>query len=130
MTAALRILVVDDDPLLLKSLRDTPEGDGHTIVVASGGQEGIDLFRTALDEKQLFDAVVTDLGMPYVDGRQVAGFVKGVSPSTPVILLTGWGHRLMTEGDLPEHVDILLSKPPKLRELREALGRCREESTK
>jgi hypothetical protein len=33
--------------------------------------------------------------MPYVDGRQVAGFVKAASPSTPVIPLTGWGHRLM-----------------------------------
>jgi PAS domain S-box-containing protein len=124
--AALRILVVDDDPLLLKSLRDTLEGDGHTIVVANGGQEGIDLFRTAVNDKQTFDVIVTDLGMPYVDGSQVAGFVKAASPSTPVILLTGWGHRLMTEGDLPEHVDILLSKPPKLRELREALARCGE----
>jgi FixJ family two-component response regulator len=74
--------------------------------------------------------IVTDLGMPYVDGRQVAGFVKAASPSTPVILLTGWGHRLMTEGDLPEHVDILLSKPPKLRELREALARCGEFTAK
>jgi CheY-like chemotaxis protein len=128
--AALRILVVDDDPLLLKSLRDTLEGDGHTIVVANGGQEGIDFFRTALNDKQTFDVIVTDLGMPYVDGRQVAGFVKAASPSTPVILLTGWGHRLMTEGDLPEHVDILLSKPPKLRELREALARCGEFTAK
>jgi PAS domain S-box-containing protein len=128
--AALRILVVDDDPLLLKSLRDTLEGDGHTIVVANGGQEGIDLFRTAMNDKQTFDVIVTDLGMPYVDGRQVAGFVKAASPSTPVILLTGWGHRLMTEGDLPEHVDILLSKPPKLRELREALARCGESTAK
>jgi PAS domain S-box-containing protein len=124
--AALRILVVDDDPMLLKSLRDILEGDGHTIVAANGGQDGIDLFRTALDDKQTFDAVMTDLGMPYVDGRQVAGFVKASSPSTPVILLTGWGHRLMTEGGLPAHVDILLSKPPKLRELREALARCCE----
>jgi signal transduction histidine kinase/ActR/RegA family two-component response regulator len=128
--AALRILVVDDDPLLLKSLRDTLEGDGHTIVIANGGQEGIDLFRTAMNDKQTFDVIVTDLGMPYVDGRQVAGFVKAASPSTPVILLTGWGHRLMTEGDLPEHVDILLSKPPKLRELREALARCGESTAK
>jgi FixJ family two-component response regulator len=69
---------------------------------------------------------MTDLGMPHIDGRQVAAFVKAASPSTPVILLTGWGHRLMTEGDLPAHVDILLSKPPKLRELREALVRCHE----
>jgi PAS domain S-box-containing protein len=124
--AALRILVVDDDPLLLKSLRDALEGDGHTIVAANGGQDGIDLFRTALNDKHTFDAVMTDLGMPYVDGRQVAEFVKAASPSTPVILLTGWGQRLMTEGDLPAHIDILLSKPPKLRELREALARCRE----
>jgi PAS domain S-box-containing protein len=121
---ALRILVVDDDPLVLKSLRDALEGDGHTIVAANGGQEGIDLFRSALKDQQTFDAVMTDLGMPYVDGRQVAGFVKAASASTPVILLTGWGHRLMTEGDLPANVDILLSKPPKLRELREALARC------
>jgi PAS domain S-box-containing protein len=122
MLTPLRILVVDDDPLLLKSLRDTLEGDGHTIVTAHGGQDGIDLFRTALNDKQPFDAVMTDLGMPHVDGRQVAAFIKTASPLTPVILLTGWGQRLMTEGDHPAHVDILLSKPPKLRELREALG--------
>jgi PAS domain S-box-containing protein len=121
---ALRILVVDDDPVLLRSLRDALEGDGHTIVVANGGQEGIDLFRAALNDKQTFDAVVTDLGMPYIDGRQVASFVKAASPSTPVILLTGWGQRLVTEGDFPAHVDLLLSKPPKLREIRDALARC------
>jgi signal transduction histidine kinase len=126
MPAPLRILVIDDDPLLLKSLRDTLEEDGHTIVTANGGQDGIDRFRTGLTDKQTFDAIITDLGMPYVDGRQVARFVKAASPCTPVILLTGWGHRLMTEGDRPEHVDILLSKPPKLRGLREALVRCRE----
>src|SRR5262249_38192405 len=43
-----RILVVDDDPLLIKSLRDTLEGDGHTIVTAGGGGEGIDTFRAAV----------------------------------------------------------------------------------
>jgi signal transduction histidine kinase/ActR/RegA family two-component response regulator len=118
----LRILVVDDDPVLLKSLRDTLEGDGHTIVTANGGQEGIDLFRAALEGKQTFDIVVTDLGMPYIDGRRVASAVKTASPSTPVILLTGWGQRLVAEGDIPSHVDRVLSKPPKLRDLREALA--------
>jgi len=120
----LRILIVDDDPLLLKSLRDTLEGDGHTIVTANGGQEGIDLFRAALNDKPTFDVVMTDLGMPYIDGRQVASGVKAASPSTPVILLTGWGQRLMAEDDVPPHVDRVLSKPPRLHELREALARC------
>ena len=59
--------------------------------------------------------------MPYVDGRKVASAVKAISPSTPVIMLTGWGQRLVAEGDIPPHVDRVLNKPPKLRELRTAL---------
>jgi CheY-like chemotaxis protein len=62
--------------------------------------------------------------MPYFDGRQVAGAVKSMSPATPVILLTGWGQRLQAEGEVPEHVNLVLAKPPKLRDLREALARC------
>ncbi len=50
--------------------------------------------------------------------------VKSISPATPVILLTGWGQRLVAEGDVPAHVDKVLNKPPKLRELREALALC------
>ena len=60
--------------------------------------------------------------MPYVDGRRVAAAVKAASPATPVILLTGWGQRLVAEGDIPPHVDRVLAKPPKLREVREALA--------
>jgi len=41
-----------------------------------------------------------------------------------VILLTGWGQRLIAEGDVPSHVDQVMSKPPKLRQLREALAQC------
>jgi CheY-like chemotaxis protein/anti-sigma regulatory factor (Ser/Thr protein kinase) len=120
----LRILVVDDDPILIKSLRDALEGDGHTVVSAGGGQQGIDVFQAAKKHGQPFAVVVTDLGMPYVDGRKVASAVKAASPSTPVILLTGWGQRLAAEGDIPPHVDRVLSKPPKLRDLREALALC------
>jgi len=62
--------------------------------------------------------------MPYVDGRKVASAVKSASPATPVILLTGWGQRLVAEGDVPSHVDRVLNKPPRLHELREALAWC------
>jgi CheY-like chemotaxis protein len=65
--------------------------------------------------------VITDLGMPYVDGRKVATAVKTESPQTPVVLLTGWGRRLIAENDTPPHVDRILSKPPKLAALRTAL---------
>jgi len=117
----LRLLVVDYDPLLLKSLRDTLELDGHVVTTIDGGKAGIETFKEATNRGEIFAAVITDLGMPYVDGRKVASAIKGASSSTPVILLTGWGQRLAVEGDVPEHVDRILSKPPKLRELREAL---------
>lgn len=121
LAAAQRLLLVDDDPLLIKSLRDTLEGDGHFITTADGGQTGIDIFVAAHSNGETFDAVITDLGMPYVDGRKVAAAVKAASPSTPVILLTGWGQRLVAENDIPVHVDRVLSKPPKLQELRATL---------
>jgi PAS domain S-box-containing protein len=122
----LRILLVDDDPVLLKSLEDILKGDGHTIVVTHGGRAGIDAFRVAHESGASFDVVITDLGMPYVDGRAVASAVKALAPSMPVLLLTGWGQRLKAEGDLPEHVDRVLNKPPKLRQLREALIAVRD----
>jgi CheY-like chemotaxis protein len=120
----LRILVIDDDPLLIKALRDTLETDGHVITTATGGQDGIAMFKESCAGNEPFAVVITDLGMPYTDGRQVASAIKGASPTTPVILLTGWGQRLVAEGDIPPHVDCVLNKPPKLRQLREALAQC------
>jgi PAS domain S-box-containing protein len=120
---SLRILLVDDDPLILKSLRDALEADGHVVATANGGQAGIDAFRTSHQTGGTFAIVITDLGMPYVDGRRVASNVKAISPATPVIMLTGWGQRLIAEGDIPAHVDCVLSKPPKLHEVRAALAR-------
>ncbi len=126
MPARLRLLLVDDDPLLLKSLRDTLEAEGHVVATASDGQAGIAAFRGAHGRGEPFAAVITDLGMPNIDGRRVASAIKEISPSTPVILLTGWGQRLLSDEEVPQHVDRVLSKPPKLREVREALARhCR-----
>jgi CheY-like chemotaxis protein len=119
----LRILVVDDDPVLLKSLHETLAGDGHSVVTASGGQAGIDAFLAARAQGAPFHAVITDLGMPYIDGRQVSAAVKTAAPHTIVVLLTGWGRRFVADEGMPLHVDSVLSKPPKLRELREALAR-------
>ena len=125
---SLRILVVDDDPLLIKSLRDTLASDGHHVTTADGGQAGINAFVTAQQRREPFAVVITDLGMPFVDGRKVAAAVKSASPSTPVILLTGWGQRLITEDEIPAHVDRVLNKPPRLLHLRTALARLTPDS--
>jgi CheY-like chemotaxis protein len=120
----MRILIVDDDPLILQSLCHTLEGDGHVVVAAGSGEAAVDAFKAAQALREPFAVVITDLGMPHMDGRRVATAVKGMSPATPVILLTGWGQRLADEGEPLPHVDLVLSKPPKLRELRDALAHC------
>ena len=84
----------------------------------------MDAFSAAQRQGKPFAVVITDLGMPRIDGRKVASFVKSASPSTAVILLTGWGQRLIAEGDVSPHVDRVLSKPTKIGELREALAIC------
>jgi signal transduction histidine kinase/ActR/RegA family two-component response regulator len=119
---ALNLLVIDDDPLVAQSLLHVLNHAGHSVTTADGGQAGIDAFDAAHAQARPFDVVMTDLGMPYIDGRAVAAAVKAKSPHTPVLLLTGWGQRLSTEQTVPENVDRLLSKPPKLAELSAALA--------
>jgi PAS domain S-box-containing protein len=117
-----RILIVDDDPLLLRSLRDALESDGHEVVAANGGQAGINAFVESHADGRPFPVVITDLGMPNVDGRKVASTIKAAVPGTLVLMLTGWGRRLVAEGDIPPGVDEVLSKPPRLIDLRNALA--------
>ena len=119
---SLRILVVDDDPVLTQSLQCTLEEDGHRVIVADGGQAGIDAFHSARQALVPFDIVITDLGMPHVDGRQVVASVRAATLDTPIIMLTGWGQRLQADNEQTPHVDRLLSKPPRLQELRKALA--------
>ena len=125
MPKAMHILLIDDDPFVLDSMRVILELDGHTIAEACGGQEGVEAFRAAQARGENFSAVITDLGMPHMDGNHVAAAIKTMSPSTPVILLTGWGQRLVGGGDTErdKHVDIVLAKPPQLGDLRDALAR-------
>jgi CheY-like chemotaxis protein/anti-sigma regulatory factor (Ser/Thr protein kinase) len=127
LPSGVRVLIVDDDPVLLRSLQDILEAEGCVVTSANGGQQGIDTF-AASHTAESFDVVITDLGMPFVDGRKLAAAIKQRSPATPVLMLTGWGQRLLEEGDVPEHVDRVLTKPPRLRDLRTALVELLSES--
>ena len=126
--APLRILCIDDEPLLRELLKELLQRDGHRVEVADGGQAGVEAFQAANRCGQPFDVVITDLGMPYLDGRQVAKELKRESPDTPIILLTGWGTLMKEDGELPAQVDGMLTKPPRARELREMLYRLGKKS--
>jgi CheY-like chemotaxis protein len=121
MPPHLRILVIDDDPLVRQALQDALQSEGHAVTVAEGGEAGLEAVRAAQARQEPFAVVMTDLGMPGMDGREVARAVKHAAPETPVVLLTGWGQALQQDGSILPHVDYLLSKPPRRRELQAAL---------
>jgi CheY-like chemotaxis protein len=119
----LRILFVDDEPLLRELIREILESDGHSVQTADGGHSGLEAFQTARREQQPFDVVITDLGMPHMDGRQLTTLLKKESPATPVVMMTGWGALMKGETEIHAPVDGLVNKPPKIRELQEVLAR-------
>lgn len=122
----MRLLLIDDDPYVLDSLCTVLELDKHVVIGKTDGQEGLAAFAAAKADGAPFDLVITDLGMPYMDGNQVARAIKAASPNTPVIMLTGWGQRMGGDNDTATHVDYVLGKPPLLRKLREVLLRCQD----
>jgi CheY-like chemotaxis protein len=118
----LRILVVDDDPRILRSLRRVLEADSHEVTVADGGHAGIEAFEAASHRGEPFAVVLLDLGMPDTGGREVAAAIKAASPVTPIVLVTGWGDRIREANHLPLHVERVLSKPPDVEDLRRVIG--------
>ena len=77
------ILVIEDDPRMQKVLRRVFLDEHYSVVVADDGQAGLDLFRS---EHPL--AVVLDLILPRISGRELCQKLKAISPNTPVIVLS------------------------------------------
>ena len=112
--------------MVLASMRAVLEADGHSVTAANGGQAGLDTFKAALSSAEPFSVVITDLTMPGMDGHHLAHAVKALSHKTPIILLTGWGNKVLVGAG--HSVDIVLAKPPRLRELRAALIQSQAEA--
>jgi CheY-like chemotaxis protein len=121
--AALRVLVIDDDPLVLETLVTMLKATGQEVTAAQGGASGVEMFLAGQGSDAPFEVVFTDLGMPALDGRGVARAIKQAAPDTPVILLSGWGEALSADGEGRGDFDLVMAKPPRLRDLREALAR-------
>ncbi len=102
----LNVLVIDDERGPRRILSRFLTRDGHTVVTAASGSEGVE--RLKQDD---FDLVVTDRAMPEMNGDQVAMEVKRLHPDLPVILLTGFGDIMQCSGEVPSNVDEVVGKP-------------------
>ncbi len=118
------ILLIDDDPILLRVVHQILAADGHEVVVASGGKEGIEAYGLAFHSGKPFRIVITDFNMPGLDGDEVAKAIKAISPKIPVILLSASDYHVEQAGQ-SAHFDVVLRKPAKAIDLRNAIAQCR-----
>ena len=112
----LRVLVVEDDPLVRMALTEQLSSQGHTVESATNGLEGLDKFMSGR-----FDLVLTDRAMPEMGGDQLATTIKQLAPNKPIIMLTGFGDLMNVKGERPVAVDAVVSKPVTLDSLAEAI---------
>jgi DNA-binding response OmpR family regulator len=102
------VLVVDDDPVILKLLEVNFEMEGFRVLVARDGQEGIDV---ATEERP--DAIVCDVMMPRVSGLELVATLKGrpVTSRIPIVLLSARAQHTDVATGLDAGADDYLTKP-------------------
>jgi CheY-like chemotaxis protein/anti-sigma regulatory factor (Ser/Thr protein kinase) len=120
---SLRILCIDDEPKMRQLLSDCLGDLSHKVTTADSGKRGVELFHAAASRNESFQIVITDLGMPDVDGHEVARAIKADSPKTPVIMMTGWASMIKDVGETASGVDAVLPKPPSIQALQNLLVR-------
>ncbi|HUO62163.1 MAG TPA: ATP-binding protein [Terriglobales bacterium] len=101
-----RILVIDDEPLVVETLAGLLQQAGHAVETALTGSAGIERYR-----QQRFDCVVTDLLMPGLNGLTVGRAIKDQDPGAYVVLLTAQAEQLDARQTEAAGVDRIISKP-------------------
>ena len=80
------ILIVDDEPLVRRSLSELLTLSGYTVSTANNGREALEFLKDYNT-----DIIITDIKMPEIDGMQLLKQVKLANPNIAVILITGYG---------------------------------------
>jgi DNA-binding response OmpR family regulator len=83
-----RILIVEDEQHISDGLKFNLEAEGHEAVVASDGEQALDLL---LKERRVFDVVVLDIMLPGKDGFTVAAELRAAEQFLPILMLTARG---------------------------------------
>ena len=115
------ILLVDDDPFILKTIGRSLEGKGYRVTTADSGEKAIELLN-----KSTFGIVITDLIMGNIDGFQVLKTGKGMKSEIIVIILTGYSDVTLAIDALRLGADDYLLKPCEPEEMYFRLENCLE----
>ncbi len=102
----LRILVIDDDPVIGLLFKEALEELGHSVVTAADGAQGLEFV-----ERLNFDQIFLDLKMPKMDGTELLGLIRNIKPGVPVTIITGYPTGELMERAL-EHGPFHVMKKP------------------
>jgi signal transduction histidine kinase len=113
---SLHVLVVDDHPTIRDIVSAYLAEDRHIVATAGSAREALEKF-----QRDRFDLVITDHAMPETSGQELAASIKQLQPHEPVILLTGFADLVNETNGRSDVVDLVLSKPARLDDLRKAI---------
>ncbi len=119
-----RVLLVDDENLVLMSVRRALERLGYEVDAVKDGKDALELFCEA---PETFDVVITDQTMPKMTGAELAEELLHIRPDIPVILSTGFSETISEQEAKAMGVSELLMKPATTKDLdaaiRKAIGK-------
>ncbi|MGQ9510196.1 MAG: sigma-54-dependent transcriptional regulator [Thermodesulfobacteriota bacterium] len=112
MNGRLKIMIIEDEPLMRITIQDSLEAEGYDVSIAETGQKGLSIFR-----KNMSDILITDLKLPDTDGLQILNEVKQMNPETQVIMITAYGSIDSAVTAMKEGASDYLTKPFSMDEL-------------
>ena len=114
-----KVLILDDEPIVLKRLKPALEKSGYDVEAFSRSLEA----SNRIMEKE-FDIVITDLKMEGIDGMEFLTRVKDRSPVTEVIVITGFATMETAKESFKKGVFDFLAKPFKLGEIKDVVAKA------
>ena len=118
-----RVLLIDDEEIILSSLKKALNRLGYTVVAVKDGREAFDMFCKTPDA---FDLVITDLTMPGMTGVELSMKIMEIRPDIPIILCTGFSDVIDEQEAKSMGIRELLVKPASTSELKTAINRALE----
>jgi len=122
MDAKLKILVLDDEEIVVARLKPSLEKEGYVVETFTDSRRAKDRL-----EKQKFDIVITDLKMANIDGMQLFYFVKEKWPDTAVVLISGFATLKVAQEAVQKGVRNVITKPFKISQIKEIITKIRTE---
>ena len=117
----MRVLILDDEPIVCKRLKPAFQKMGHTVETLTNSAQALTRLR-----ETTFDLVVTDLKMEGVDGIQILDAVKTSSAATQVIVITGFATLETAKESYRKGAFDFVAKPFKLRDILDCVKRIED----